>query len=395
MQTPDFLLIGGGIFGLPTAIELRQRGYTVQLINPGRIPHPLASSTDISKVVRMEYGADREYADMAEQAIDGWRAWNALFGETLYHEVGFLLLCRQPMATQAQAFERASYACMNDKGYPPQRHNAQTLAQAYPAFQKGYYQDGFYNPTAGFVEAAYTLKKLKAYAQQLGIEIVEGQTAETLEKENGKVTALRTREGQTFQAGHYIVCAGPNTPYLLPELQPMMRISGHPVFHLQAKESTLFQYPQFTVFAADISNSGWYGFPIHPKEGVIKIARHGTGLTLHPEKDPRVVTAEDEAELRSFLAAALPALTDAPIVYTRRCLYTDTLDGHFWIDRHPRWTNLSVATGGSGHGMKMGPVLGQIIADKVEQGQHRWSDRYDWRSFEGEVIYQEEARSKA
>ena len=70
------IVVGGGIFELTSALELRQRGYAVRLLDPGPIPHPLAASTDISKVVRVEYGADETYTRLAEQARDSWLAWN-------------------------------------------------------------------------------------------------------------------------------------------------------------------------------------------------------------------------------------------------------------------------------------------------------------------------------
>lgn len=78
----DILIVGGGVFGVTTALALRARGYTVTLIDPGPIPHLLAASTDVSKVVRMEYGADRQYLHMADRSIDGFLAWNEEFGET-------------------------------------------------------------------------------------------------------------------------------------------------------------------------------------------------------------------------------------------------------------------------------------------------------------------------
>ena len=109
MKRYDFLVIGAGIFGITTAIELRKRGHTVGVLNPDTIPHPLAASTDISKVVRMEYGADQEYMDMVEDCIGGWHAWNEQFGDRLYHEVGFLMLCRQPVSAGLNDFETASY----------------------------------------------------------------------------------------------------------------------------------------------------------------------------------------------------------------------------------------------------------------------------------------------
>lgn len=392
METFDFLIIGAGIFGLPTAIELRRRNYSVAILNPDTIPHPLASSTDISKLVRMEYGPDLEYMDMGEYCLQGWRDWNEMLGETLFHEVGFLIAAKQPLEAAEAAFETTSYRNLISKGYHPQRLSYSSVQSRFPAFNYEVYVDGFYNPYAGYVESGRVIKALANYAAQLGVAIHEGQTVEQITQSNNRVTGVKTSEGAQFSADHVIVCAGVHTPYLVPELMPYMKITGHPLFHLKPHNPELFAYPHFTPFAADIANSGWYGFPLHPTEGVVKIGNHGIGVALHPDHDARVVTAEDEAKLRTFLREAMPALADAPIVYTRRCLYTDTLDGHFWIDRHPSVEGLTIGTGGSGHALKMGPVLGELIAAAALGEAHPWGGRFRWRGLTEGTKQEEAAR---
>ena len=119
------------------------------------------------------------------------------------------------------------------------------------------------------------------------------------------------------------------------------------------------------------------------------------GVRLHPERDERVVTQADHAALRAFLEQTFPALVEAPVVYTRRCLYTDTLDEHFWITRHPGREGLTLATGGSGHGFKFGPVLGALTADVVEGKQNPWQARFRWRELERETPGEEAARYHA
>jgi NSS family neurotransmitter:Na+ symporter len=87
-----------------------------------------------------------------------------------------------------------------------------------------------------------------------------------------------------------------------------------------------------------------------------------------------------------------PELIDAPLVFSRRCLYTDTLDGHFWIDNHPEIKGLSVSSGGSGHGLKMAPILGAMTADVVEGKSHEFSERHRWRHLTKDTTQMEEAR---
>src|SRR5512145_3076738 len=101
------IVVGAGIFGVTAALELRRRGWRVTLVDPGPIPHPLAASTDISKVVRLAYGSDEIYTALMEEAVEVWREWNRLWPEPLYHETGVLFLARAPMAPGS--FEQESF----------------------------------------------------------------------------------------------------------------------------------------------------------------------------------------------------------------------------------------------------------------------------------------------
>src|SRR3979490_1229970 len=91
------LVAGGGIFGVTAALALRDRGHEVTLVDPGPLPHPLAESTDISKGVRIDYGADEDYTVLGERALEGWRHWNARWPAPLFHETGVTFLSRSAM----------------------------------------------------------------------------------------------------------------------------------------------------------------------------------------------------------------------------------------------------------------------------------------------------------
>jgi glycine/D-amino acid oxidase-like deaminating enzyme len=170
-----------------------------------------------------------------------------------------------------------------------------------------------------------------------------------------------------------------------------LKVTGQPVFHFKPANPALFAPPDFVVFNADIARTGWYGFPLHPREHVVKLAHHGVGQVLHPEQGERLVTDSDVERLRAFLSTTLPALSDAPLVYTRRCLYVDTPDGDFWIDRHPERAGLTVASGDSGHGFKFAPILGGLIADAVEGKPNRWLSRFRWRDVSWDDVRRKEA----
>ena len=375
-SSTDFLVVGAGIFGVTTALELRDRGYSVTLIDPGPLPYPLAASTDVSKVVRMEYGSDRQYMRMVIRAIEGFHRWNGQFGERLYHETGVLMASLVPLSENE--FLDSSFRLLQEEGQRPERVSAAEIARRFPAWSTGVYVDGFFHARGGYAESGRVVGKLVEEAERVGVVVRPGQTADAFLMSGNRVGGMSTREGETFAADHTVVAAGSWTPWLLPELQVVMRATGHPIFHLKPTDPALFTSPDFVVFTADGSRTGWYGFPML-REGIVKISHHGVGLQLHPEHDERVVHEEDFAGLRSFLETTFPALLDAEITYTRRCLYNDTLDEHFWIDRHPEKEGLSVATGGSGHGFKFGPVLGALIADVVEDKPNDWAQTFRWR----------------
>ena len=140
-NTLDFLIVGAGIFGLPAALELARRDYNVGVLNPGKIPHPLAASTDISKVARVEYGKDEEYTDMALDSLEGWRAWNEVFDRPFYHETGFLVLSSEPLEHNLDSFAGASYLNLLRRGYHPDRLNSQLIAAMFPAFNAEVYRE--------------------------------------------------------------------------------------------------------------------------------------------------------------------------------------------------------------------------------------------------------------
>jgi len=394
MSIPDVVVVGAGIYGLTTALELVRRGFRTAVVDPGPVPHPLAASTDISKVIRMEYGSDAQYMAMAEAALIGWADWNRSLGETVFHRTGVAMLTRQAMAPGGFEFE--SYRLLRARNHAPERLSAEEIPRRFPAWKPGAFVDGFFHAEGGFAESGRVVELLYEKARREGIKVHLGESVTSLVSgESGRPGAaqgVRTESGTVHRAGQIVVAAGSWTPGLVPELATAMKASGHPVFHLEPADPAPFAAHHFPTFTADVSRSGWYGFPVHPRTGVVKLANHGVGQILDPVRDARVVTPDDVVALRAFLAETFPALEGARITRTRRCLYCDTLDEHLWIDRHPAREGLVVAAGGSGHGFKFAPILGSLVADAVEGLPNPWLSRFRRREFAGEVAGQEAAR---
>lgn len=377
MLTHEILVVGCGIYGVTAALTLHERGHRVAVIDPGLIPHPLAASTDISKAVRAEYGADEDYTIMMEEARPRWLAWNEEFNETLYHEWGVTMLCKGPM--QPGGYEYESFQICKRRGHPIERLDSAAIARRFPAWNADLYTDGYFSRHAGWAASGRVVEVLARKAHRLGIPLYSGQTAVELLHDNNRVIGVRTREGERFLAATTVVAMGSWSWLLVPELKAVMKSVGMPVFHLQPEIPSLFSPPLFCNWAADVARTGWYGFPFHPQAKVVKVGFHGPGPEIHPQADPRVVTQEDERRLRVFLTETFPTLADAPIIYTRRCLYCDTFDENFWIDRHPTQEGLVVSTGGSGHGFKFAPILGELAANAVEAKADWRLPKFRWR----------------
>src|SRR5438477_8689550 len=179
------VVVGAGINGVVAAIELRKRGHDVVLVDPGPLPHSLAASTDISKVVRAAYGPDKEYTELAERSREIWQQWNLEFGVELYHEVGFLCMRQRPM--QAGDFEYESFHLLERRGHRIERVNSDYLRRRFPAWNAERYPDGFLDFEAGYAESGHAVAVLIERAKSLGVELREHATFRALEETSARV----------------------------------------------------------------------------------------------------------------------------------------------------------------------------------------------------------------
>ena len=369
------IVVGAGINGVTSAIELKKRGHRVVLVDPGPLPHPAAASTDISKAVRAAYGPDEDYTALAERCIELWRKWNDDFGIKLYHQTGVLFVCQKPM--QPGEFEYESSRLFEKHGHRFERFDPFTFHERFPAFAPDRFEDGFFDPDAGFAESGRVVATLLEYAKSRGVELRERTKVVGLDETAGRVHGVRLQDRHRISGDAVVIAAGAWTPYVFPFTEKFLRSTAHPVFHLRPKQPNFFRPERFPFFGADISTTGYYGFPLN--QGVVKIANHGPGREMSPDSPERVVTRKDEMDLRKFLRMTIPALVDAPIVYTRVCMYCDTNDGDFWIAPDPERPNVTIAAGDCGHGFKFAPVLGELIADAVEGKANPLLKKFRWR----------------
>jgi glycine/D-amino acid oxidase-like deaminating enzyme len=380
------IVVGGGIFGVTSALELKRRGIEVTIFDSSRVPSPRAASTDISKAIRMDYGSDEFYMRLMEEALEDWNDWNQRWGKDLFHKVGIIFLSKGEM--RPGGFEYESFNLLRQKEYHPVRATSPEFRDRFPKWDLSVYQDGYYNPQGGWAESGNVVAALAREAKQAGIRIHEMTKIDHFSERGSRVTGVVTQSGEEHLADVVIVAAGTWTPVLIPELQDVMWPVGQPVFHFKVEDLADYQPPSFVTWGADISHSGWYGFPAL-EDGTLKLANHGQGWRIDPD-GPREIPDGVEDRFRDFLATAFPDLENAPVIGNRMCFYCDTWDGDFWIDRHPDRPGLVVAAGGSGHGFKFAPKIGELISDLIEGKPNPYLARFAWRA-KG-MVKTEEAR---
>jgi glycine/D-amino acid oxidase-like deaminating enzyme len=370
------IVVGAGISGVTAAIELKKRGHNVILVDPGPLPHPLAASTDISKAVRAAYGADEDYTELAERSIKLWRKWNEEFEIELYHETGVMFVRQREM--KPGDFEYESFKLLQRRGHKVERMNSAQLWRRFPAWNPELFRDGVLEFEAGYAESGRAVATLVQRAESIGVELRSNSRFAHLDEHGHRIEGIVLNNGERIAGDRVVMAVGAWTPYLLPFTTKFFRASGQPVFHLKPSRPDLFVPERFPVFGADITTTGYYGFPLN-HDGIVKIANHGPGREMSPESPDRAVTSGEEDNLRRFLSWAFPELADAPIVYTRVCMYCETHDGNFWIAPDPEREGLVIAGGDGGHGFKFAPVLGEIIADAVEEKSNPILEKFRWR----------------
>ncbi|MCA9794037.1 MAG: FAD-dependent oxidoreductase [Candidatus Eremiobacteraeota bacterium] len=352
-------VVGGGVFGLASAWELARRGHEVTVFERRRIPAPDASGTDISKAIRLEYGAATSlYAPLVARAFTRWQEVEEITGKNVYHRCGVLFLSR---AYEPGGFEHESQRQLTELGLAGQVLEAGEAARRWPQFNWSEMTAAVHNHRGGWLAAARAVEALADCARAEGVTIHEEAPVENVyEASSGAVVRVDITPHEFDQV---VVAAGPWLGKLFPYLSSGVRVSRQRITHYQPADPSGFDYP---VWVWDIVNSGWYGFPANP-DGIVKVALHRRSETVDADVE-RVEDPEFLKESRAFTGVNLPGLAESP-VSGRVCLYTNSPSGDFLIDRLPGSERIVLAGCGSGHAFKFGPVLGELVADLLESDE--------------------------
>ena len=357
----DVCVVGAGAFGAWAAHALSGAGLSVLLLDSYGAANARASSGGESRVIRAGYGAEEFYTRWAVRSLGLWREFFDASGcPELFRQTGVLWLARD-----GDALVSDTHSTLQRLGVQVEKLTRAEMGRRYPQFDFGAVTHGLYEPEAGALLARRAVRRVVEETVKGGGEYF--QASAVAPAGVGRVGALGTSDGSRLSAGAYVYACGPWLPALFPEL-----LGGR--IHATRQEVFFFGTPPgdarfspplmpvWVDFGAEV-----YGVPDLEGRG-FKMALDRHGPALDPELDSRLPTAETLAEVRRLLAARFPSMCAAPLVEARVCQYENTSNGDFLIDRHPDFENVWLAGGGSGHGFKHGPALGEYVAGLIAGG---------------------------
>jgi glycine/D-amino acid oxidase-like deaminating enzyme len=356
------IVIGAGAFGGWTALELRRRGARVTLIDAWGPGHARASSGGETRIIRSTYGTRAVYTKMALRALELWRAHDP--DRRLLRETGVLW-----MFGDDDSFGHASARVLRDHGASLDLLTLPDASRQYPQINFDGIRSVFIEPGAGYLFARRACEQVVGHLIAEGGEYRQAAAVGPIVADRRVLPHVVLCDGTRLEADAFVFACGPWLASLFPDVVGAnIAATRQEVFYFGTPPGDArFTEPELPVwmdFAAGSRSGQIYGIPGSGSSG-FKVADDAPGPAIDPTSGDRDVSVDGVARARAFLSRRFPVLADAPLVGSEVCQYESTPDDHFIVDRHPGAPNVWIVGGGSGHGFKMGPAVGEMVASVV------------------------------
>jgi glycine/D-amino acid oxidase-like deaminating enzyme len=357
-------VVGAGAFGGWTALELRRRGARVTLVDAWGPGNARASSGGETRIIRATYGARAVYTRMAVRAMALWRAHDMTWRRGFFRRTGALW-----MFGNDDAFGRASAAALRAEELPIEELTPQAAASRFPQISfDGTIQSVLWEPEAGYLFARSACEHVLECFMAEGGQYRQSAVPAPVRIDESPLRRMTVDEGPAIEADAFVFACGPWLGRLFPDLVgKRVTPTRQEVYYFGTPPGDArFLDPSMPVWV-DYRERFIYGIPGNANRG-FKVADDTSGPAFDPTDGARDATPAGIAAARAFLSLRFPALAAAPLLGSEVCQYEATPDSHFIIDRHPAVPNVWIAGGGSGHGFKMGPAIGERLASHVLAG---------------------------
>ena len=349
----DVAVIGAGVFGAWTAWHLTKAGRRVVLVDQYGPANARASSAGESRVTRFGYGDDHIYSQMAARSLPYWRALSDRCALPIFHRTGVLWF-----SPGDNDYMRQSLAWLKSNDRAHWYGDTNLLRKRYPQMR---FEDG----EAGFLEketgALIAGRAVQTIVTEAGVPLVIAKVGEPRRRQDGAYQVT-----ESVAANAIVYACGPWLAKTFPELLGKRIIpTRQEIIHFgSARGDDRFSPPALPVWADFNDGEIVYGLPNLEGQG-FKIAFDKHGPQVDPDSQDRQVSIQKVEQARDYLARRFPDLAGGPVIHTRVCQYENSSNGDFLIDRLPGHDNVWLVGGGSGHGFKHGPAVGERVARHI------------------------------
>jgi monomeric sarcosine oxidase len=360
----QIIVIGAGAFGGWIALELQRKKYNVTLIDAWGPGNSRSSSGDETRVIRSTYGNNGLYFDFNVRALERWKAFEKECHYKIFFNPGVLWLCHNehtPMVDDSMPF-----AAAHNMEY--QYFNRDALRAKFPLINTADLHHAYMDPFGGFLRAKEACRLVKETFINEGGEYLLSYVKPGVIIKN-KLTSVELSNGSHLKADHYIFACGSWLGKIFPDvLSDILVCTRQEVYYFGAPDSSASLYDTLPVWVDVDGIDFYYGIPPNNGSG-FKIGVDKRGERFDPTGDQRILNPLTLERARDFIAHRFPALHNAPLLENRVCPYESTPDGNFIIDNHPEASNVVIAGGGSGHGFKHGPAIGELVAAGLSENR--------------------------
>jgi monomeric sarcosine oxidase len=356
-------VIGSGAFGGWTALHLAGLGAQVTLVDSWGPGNPRSSSGGETRVIRAIYGPDRVYVEMVKRAYELWDKIDASSGERLYVETGALWLHRKD-----DAYVRSSVPILQELGFPVDHLTIADAARRYPQIDFRGVHSVWLERRAGALSARRACGVVRDAFEKAGGSYRMGRVKPG-PIVSGSMTTLQLDDGSRIEADGFVFACGPWLGKLFPEvIGDRVHPTRQEVYYFGTPAGSERYLPGHLPIWIDFGERIVYGLPDTHGRG-LKIADDTRGEPIDPTSANRTPSAAGILRARHVLSERFPELAKAPLVAAEVCQYENSPDGHLIIDRHPEAGNVWLIGGGSGHGFKLSPAVGEMTAQMILSGK--------------------------
>jgi sarcosine oxidase len=361
MNRFDVIVVGVGAMGSSACFELARRGVRVLGIERFDIPHALGSSHGQSRMIRMAYYEHPDYVPLLRRAYERWHELEQISGQKLLYLTGGVYI-----GPETGELVGGSLRSAREHGLSHELLDTAELRRRYPQFQVPQDWVALHEPNAGFLLPERVIATYAAAALRVGAQL-HGRERVMEWKADERGVLVRTDRAD-YRADHLIFCGGPWASALIGDLGVKLTVTRQVLAWVWPRQPGQFALGRLPVWAIDhLDGTLHYGFPMMEDVPGFKVAHHGPGTATDADQVARDPQPGDEDTFRPVLREMIPA-ADGPLLSMKVCLYTNSPDGHFIIDRHPHHPRSTIACGFSGHGFKFASVVGEILADFAMEG---------------------------